>query len=177
MLHEFITRNREEIIARCYTKVATRSVPPPTSTDIDHGVPEFLDQLVAALSPNATANTAIHTNREINDSASRHGHDLLMQGLTVSQVVHGYGDICQSITELALETAVPISTEDFHTLNRCLDDAIAGAVSEYGRERIEATLATVIGAALLPHAERTYVSTAAISASFNVAPHPGITPS
>jgi signal transduction histidine kinase len=141
MLHEFITRNREEIIARCYTKVATRSVPPPTSTDIDHGVPEFLDQLVAALSPNATANTAIHTNREINDSASRHGHDLLMQGLTVSQVVHGYGDICQSITELALETAVPISTEDFHTLNRCLDDAIAGAVSEYGRERIEATLA------------------------------------
>src|SRR6476619_3305843 len=107
MLHEFIALNREEIISRCRTKVATRSVPPPASADIDHGVPEFLDQLVAALSPSATANPAF-TNRESNDSASRHGHDLLMQGLTVSQVVHGYGDICQSITELALETAVPI---------------------------------------------------------------------
>ena len=30
---------------------------------------------------------------------------------------------------------LPISTDDFRTLNRCLDDAIAGAVTEYGRER------------------------------------------
>ena len=29
----------------------------------------------------------------------------------------------------------PISTDDFRMLNRCLDDAIAGAVTEYGRER------------------------------------------
>ena len=53
----------------------------------------------------------------------------------MSQVVHDYGDICQAITELAVEMDAPISTEDFRTLNRCLDDAIAGAVTEYGRER------------------------------------------
>jgi signal transduction histidine kinase len=34
----------------------------------------------------------------------------------------------------------PISTVDFRTLNRCLDDAIAGAVTEYGRERNQSTL-------------------------------------
>jgi hypothetical protein len=33
----------------------------------------------------------------------------------------------------------PISIEDFRTLNRCLDDAIAGAVTEYGRERHQST--------------------------------------
>jgi signal transduction histidine kinase len=33
----------------------------------------------------------------------------------------------------------PISTEDFRVLNRCLDDAIAGAVTEYGREQNQAT--------------------------------------
>ena len=49
MLREFIEINREEIIARCRAKVATRSIPPPTETEIDHGVPLFLDQLVAAL--------------------------------------------------------------------------------------------------------------------------------
>ena len=64
-----------------------------------------------------------------------HGHDLLLQGFTVSQVVHDYGDVCQAITDLAVETDAPISTDDFRTLNRCLDDAIAGAVTEYGRER------------------------------------------
>ena len=54
-------------------------------------------------------------------------------GYTVSQVVHDYGDVCQAITELAIEQKATISTEEFHTLNRCLDTAIAGAVSEHGR--------------------------------------------
>jgi hypothetical protein len=42
--------------------------------------------------------------------------DLLLQGFTVSQVVHDYGDVCQTITELALETNQPIDTADFRTL-------------------------------------------------------------
>src|ERR1051325_7811253 len=34
----------------------------------------------------------------------------------------------------------PINTNDFRTLNRCLDDAIAGAVTEFGREQNQSTL-------------------------------------
>jgi len=49
--------------------------------------------------------------------------------------VHDYGDVCQAITELAVELNAPISTDDFRTLNRCLDHAITGTVTEYGRER------------------------------------------
>src|SRR5688500_4035775 len=129
MLHEFIAVNRDEIIRRCRAKVAARSVPPPTEAEIDHGVPVFLDQLRDALRFGQT------TSPEISRSAIKHGHDLLLQGFTVSQVVHDYGDVCQAITELAVETNAPISTNDFRTLNRCLDDAIAGAVTHYGRER------------------------------------------
>ena len=40
---------REEVIRRCRVKVATRSIPPPTEAEIDHGVPVFLDQLMDAL--------------------------------------------------------------------------------------------------------------------------------
>jgi signal transduction histidine kinase len=129
MLHEFIVLNREEIILRCRAKVATRSVPPPTDAEIDHGVPVFLNQLSEALRLGQS------TNPEISRSAIKHGHDLLLQGFTVSQVVHDYGDVCQAITELAVELNVPIGTDEFRMLNRCLDDAIAGAVTEYGRER------------------------------------------
>jgi signal transduction histidine kinase len=96
--------------------------------EIDHGVPLFLDQLVNAL------RLGVGSSPEIRGSALQHGHDLLVQGFTISQVVHDYGDVCQSITELALETNAPISIDDFRTLNQCLDDAIAGAVTEYGRE-------------------------------------------
>ena len=129
MLHEFVTVNREEIIRRCRAKVAVRSVPPPTEAEIDHGVPLFLDQLVDALRLGQSSSL------DIGRSAVLHGHDLLLQGFTVSQVVHDYGDVCQSITELAMETNAPISTEDFRLLNGCLDDAIASAVTQYGRER------------------------------------------
>jgi signal transduction histidine kinase len=34
----------------------------------------------------------------------------------------------------------PISTDDFRTLNRCLDDAIASAVTEYGLTRNQSTI-------------------------------------
>jgi signal transduction histidine kinase len=129
MLDEFIEVHQEEIIRRCRAKVATRSVPPATEAEIDHGVPVFLDQLQNALRLRET------TNLEIVRTAVKHGHDLLVQGFSVSQVVHDYGDICQAITELAVEQNAPINTDDFRTLNRCLDDAIAGAVTEYGRER------------------------------------------
>lgn len=129
MLHEFIAANRDEIIRRCRAKVATRSIPPSTEAEIDHGVPVFLEQLMDGLRLGDV------THPEIARTAVKHGHDLLRQGFTVSQVVHDYGDVCQAITELAVELNAPIDTDDFRALNRCLDDAIAGAVTEYGRER------------------------------------------
>jgi signal transduction histidine kinase len=134
MLQEFIEVNRTEIIRRCRAKVTARSFPAPTAAEIDHGVPMFLDQLVIVLRDPALKNL------DISRSAIQNGHDLLLQGYTVSQVVHNYGDVCQAITELALETAAPISTDDFRMLNRCLDDAIAGAVTEYGRACNQSTL-------------------------------------
>ena len=53
----------------------------------------------------------------------------------MAQVIHGYGDVCQAVTELADETSARITADEFHTLNRCLDDAIAEAVTEYARLR------------------------------------------
>jgi hypothetical protein len=38
-------------------------------------------------------------------SAIQHGHDLLRQGFTVSQVVHDYGNVCHAITELTVESS------------------------------------------------------------------------
>jgi signal transduction histidine kinase len=127
MLDAFVAENRDEIIRRCRAKVELRSIPTPTPAELEYGVPRFLDQLVEALR---------HQQRgsDIGTSAARHGRDLHLQGFTVSQVVHDYGDVCQSITDLALERDAPISVDDFRTLNRCLDDAIASAVTEYGRD-------------------------------------------
>src|SRR6478672_1138091 len=134
MLYDFITTHRDQIITRCRQRVATRPGSPPTQAEPNYGVPLFLDQLVNTLRSKGQPNLAIST------TAARHGHDLLLKGFTVSQVVHDYGDVCQTITELALETNAPIDTGDFRTLNRCLDEAIAGAVTVYGRESEQSSL-------------------------------------
>ncbi len=126
-LAEFVDQNTPELIRRCRVKVASRQSPPTSEADIDGGVRLFLSQLSDELRHGASA-----TN-EISRGATQQGHDLLVRGFTISQVVHGYGDVCQAITDLAVETDAPISTDDFRTLNRCLDDAIAGAVTEFSR--------------------------------------------
>ena len=135
MLHQFVTDNRREIIARTRAKVARRSAPRPTQRELETGVPLFLDQLVAALQGSTPSALDM---KAIGDTATLHGGHLQEQGFTVSQVVLGYGDVCQALTELAQETDAAITIEEFRTLNRCLDDAIAQAVTEYTRQREQA---------------------------------------
>ena len=148
-LEDFIGEYRDELIRRCKAKVALRV--PPDKVESYHGVPLFLDQLGEQLRDGASLSN------EIGDSAKKHGHDLLTQGFTVEQVVHDYGDVCQSITDLAVELGAPISTEDFRTLNRCLDNAIAGAVTEFTveqgitRDKQSAELENLTDAAILAY--------------------------
>jgi signal transduction histidine kinase len=130
VLHMFITDHRDEILARCEAKVGSR-LPTRASVADPDGIPLFLEQLVDTLRQGTSSNPGI------GESAGAHGRRLRVKGFTVSQVVHDYGDVCQSITELAVELNAPIAAYDFRTMNQCLDDAIASAVTEYGREREE----------------------------------------
>lgn len=143
MLHEFISANREELIKRCKEKVAERFKPARVPPAIDHGVPLFLQQLVemlrtellSAVGSGSVEPKAILSSSEIARAAAIHGADLLHQGFTIDQVVHEYGDVCQSVTELAIEVDSHFSTDEFRTLNRCLDNAIADAVRSWGLSR------------------------------------------
>ena len=131
MLHEFVSFHRDEIIARTRARLCLRAWPSVTTAELETGVPIFLTQLSHTLRAEAAGKP--DPGYAIEESAAVHGGELEGLGLNVSQVVHDYGDICQAITELAVELQAPITTEEFHTLNRCLDDAIAGAVTEHAR--------------------------------------------
>jgi signal transduction histidine kinase len=134
VLHEFLASNRAAIIARSRANAAARSAPRATEDELASGIPIFLDQLIDALRISNAPSDAI------SQSAAEHGRNLLKRGFTVAQVVHDYGSVCRAVTELADETQAPITAFEFQTFNRCLDDAIAQAVTEYGRQR-ERTIA------------------------------------
>jgi signal transduction histidine kinase len=131
MLYEFIARNRDEIISLTRERVQGRAWPSVSSRELEHGVPLFLTQLSETLRLKATA--APFSSDAIGSAAARHGAELLTAGFSVTQVVQDYGDICEAITEVAGRQSASISVEEFHTLNHCLDTAIAEAVSEHAR--------------------------------------------
>jgi len=141
MLHEFLTSNRTKLITRCRNKVAKRFASSETPAPLDHGVPLFLQQLVETLRleetpPSPTvAPESTPSSTEIGRVAGLHGAELLRLGYSVDQVVHDYGDVCQAVTELAGEQDIPIAAVEFRILNRCLDNAIADAVTSFGHAR------------------------------------------
>ena len=150
-MDDFLSNNREELIARCKVKVGQRPARGATEEQLRNGVPLFLDQLIRTLRAekegHPTESLRISGgsgglspgSSEIGVSATAHGKQLLELGYTVDQVVHDYGDLCQAITSLAEQREAPFSIGEFKTLNRCLDNAIAEAVTEFSSQRDAAT--------------------------------------
>jgi signal transduction histidine kinase len=134
MLSEFLATHRDTIIARSRAKVAARAAPRATPVELKTGVPLFLDQLIATLRIEEST-SARPSDRQIGRSAAKHGKALQALGFTAAQVVHDYGDVCQTITALAIELDAAITADEFRTLNRCLDEAMAEAVQAFGRQR------------------------------------------
>lgn len=146
MMHSFLANNREELARRCRVKVAARAGRSATEAQLATGIPLFLSQLIRTLeieqtdtpmdsrsiSGPAGGDTALS---EVSVSAAQHGRDLLALGLSVDQVVHDYGDLCQAITDLAVERDAPFEVDEFRTLNRCLDNAISDAVTEFSFQK------------------------------------------
>lgn len=145
MLQNFLEENRSLLIERCRSKVAPLRASRPNSPELDQGIPLFLSQLVDTLrtrkgsdGPSGDEGRAPDPRdlpNEIAASATKHGYEMLLRGFSIEQVVREYGDLCQAITGLAAESGVQFTTDEFNVLNRCLDDAIADAVSEFQLQR------------------------------------------
>jgi len=158
LLHEFIERNHAEIVRRCREKASAGPDARPAADEFESGVPVFLEELSDILRRRTGSSP------QIRESAARHGDEMFRLGFTVGQVVHGYGDVCQAITELALEHDRAISTADFRTLNACLDDAIANAVTEFARRRdVKISADGIERLAILSHELRNLLNSATLS--------------
>src|SRR6476659_2249625 len=181
MLHRFLTANRDELIARCRAKVARRNLDGKNEAELTFGISIFLDQLIKTLRVEQSAEplqsikvsgqaSGIFSLSEIAETASRHGSELLKHGFTLEDVVHDYGDLCQAIMDAATDASATISTDEFRTLNRCLDNAVATAVAEFGYlhdKAVDASHAATLNEKLaaFAHEIRNGLSTAMIALS------------
>ena len=147
MMYKFLENNRQELIDRCKAKVSQRIKGRANEQQIENGLPLFLAQLICTLRAEQAGQVEegkrisgasggdAQALSEVGVSAAAHGKDLLKLGFSVDEVVHNYGDLCQAITDLAFERDAPFAIDEFRTLNRCLDNAIADAVTEFSQQR------------------------------------------
>lgn len=156
MLAELLVKKKHEILTLTEQKTLELAGNHPTSKQLKKGLPIFFNQMTEVIrhsekpsSPPQKDIQAIAAAAERGDepamaeaagrpedadlakSAGHHGAELLRLGYGLSHVVHAYGAMCQAITEVAFNSQYKISTTEFHALNRCLDVAIAGAVTVY----------------------------------------------
>jgi signal transduction histidine kinase len=190
VLHEFLTANRSELIAGCHEKSLRRAPPHQTSDELARGIETFLDQVIQTLQLEQTSQPQDGmkisgpsgggaTYSEISATATRRGRELSQHGFTVDQVVHEYGDLCQSISDLAVARGRLIGADEFRTLNRCLDNGIADAVTEFASHRASLQEATSSGAlneklGFLAHELRNHLHTATLAVMALKAGHVGL---
>jgi signal transduction histidine kinase len=161
LLYEFLKKNEGEILAVCQAKSAELGGAAPSEDEMKTGLPIFFKQLLTVLehtpaepdesvvdrpamarAANASDEPAIARaagrpfEAEVARAAGTHGSELQKRGYTLSHVVHAYGSMCQAITEMAIERKEPIDPIEFKKLNRCLDVAIAGAVTTFQARHI-----------------------------------------
>jgi signal transduction histidine kinase len=181
MLHEFLSANRISLIERCRAKVVARDAPRGTGPEPAYGIAHFLGQLIKTLEAERTSQPSLSrgisgdadgnpTLSEIGAMATLHGRELMKRGFTIEQVVHDYGDLCQAITDLAVENNAPIGVAEFRTLNRCLDNGIADAVKEFGYQQKLAYFENGVHAqnerlGFLVHELRNFIGTATLAAA------------
>jgi signal transduction histidine kinase len=143
MLHDFLTLHRDDLIARCQSRAALRLAPAGVpDEELPNDVPRILDRLIEALRAERVTGMR-HGGRTCGESgwrkrgppvdqaASRHGRVLLRNNFPVEEVVYGYSDLCEAVTDLAVERHATIENHEFRALNDYLDMAIADALVGY----------------------------------------------
>ncbi|MDY7574788.1 HAMP domain-containing sensor histidine kinase [Actimicrobium sp. CCI2.3] len=147
MMHEFLMTHRAELERRCREKVSSRPGRSPNTQQLEQGIPMFLDQLIRTLqAENRGAESESRAlsgpssgdpsgDSDMAASAAIHGADLLTMGYSIDEVVHDYGDLCQAVSDLSIDLDQIFTVHEFRTLNRCLDNGIAGAVAAFSEDR------------------------------------------
>jgi signal transduction histidine kinase len=131
MLHKFLITNRKKIIALAVEKTAGIAENRPTSAESELGLPRLYDHLIVEMKRESQGSPKRSAKNFGPNTTRLHGKELSRLGYTVSQVVHGYGVLCQAVTEYAVTTKAAITSAEFSAFNLFLDVAIADAVAGY----------------------------------------------
>jgi signal transduction histidine kinase len=129
-LEALLKERRQDLIDRWTAMIGRETVGVPLSrTELVDHMPRFIDELTAALHPEALPLP------QTSENAGEHGSQRLELGFNVGEVVREYGALHRCIIEIADESGLTITTHEQMIMARSLNSGIANAVSQYVAER------------------------------------------
>jgi signal transduction histidine kinase len=162
MLHDLLSRHRDDIVARCERYYRERN-PERTREELLDTLPAFIDKIIEVERRVAGLSDGSH-GAERPDDAGAHGERRFKSGFRIRDVVMDYGTISRVVGEIAEEQGIELDPPSYRMLNACLDAAIAQAITHFydlSVERSEHEVAEWLGS--LAHELRNAVSSALLA--------------
>jgi signal transduction histidine kinase len=127
-----VLKARRELLIACWNAKNRGAVSTPlTSVELLDRIPPFIDEIIAALYPDAIPLPSISGNAE------EHGAQRLRLHFDVAEVVREYGFLHECIIEIARDAQVEIGAHEQQVISRWLNNGIADAVGQYVKRRDE----------------------------------------
>ena len=127
-----VLKARREVLVACWgTKIRAAMEAPLTTAELLDRMPAFVDEIIAALYPDAVPLPVASGNAE------EHGAQRLRLHFDVAEVVREYGLLHECILEIARDGGVSISLHEQRVIARWLNAGIADALAQYVARRDE----------------------------------------
>lgn len=129
LLADLVENNRNALLERWTQTIERTLAPKPlTQPELINSLPDFLDDLIAALQGAIPLRWAT-------DAAKEHGSHRFRVGFDIESVAREYGVLRDCLLELMREHNYSPTPNEVVVLARCLTDGIALAISQHARER------------------------------------------
>jgi signal transduction histidine kinase len=125
-----VLKARRELLIACWgAKIRAAVSAPLTSAELLNRIPAFVDEIIAALYPDAVPLPSTSGNAE------EHGAQRLGLHFDVAEVVRDYGLLHECILEIADDAGVEIRLHEQQVIARWLNMGIADALAQYVKRR------------------------------------------
>lgn len=162
MLHELLSKNRDEIVRRCERKLRSRHADRPRDELLD-AIPGLLDEFIKAEQREAGLPVSTTMPRH-SDQALQFGRSRYRRGYPISDLVLDIGMLSDVIGELATEQQVMLDGKSYKLFDECLDNTVAQAINSYAeleRADTEQNVAEWVGS--LGHELRNSINSAQLA--------------
>jgi signal transduction histidine kinase len=127
-----VLKGRRELLVACWTTRIRAAVSAPiTYAELLDRIPAFVDEIIAALYPDAVPLPSTSGNAE------EHGAQRLRLHFDVGEVVREYGLLHECILEIASDAGIAIEPSEQHVVARWVNSGIADALAQYVKRRDE----------------------------------------